>query len=59
FHGSLLDNFEWLDGRRPRSGLYEVDYATLARRRRPSAEVFARLGRQFRDERGAPAAGRR
>jgi len=58
FHWSLLDNFEWLDGRRPRFGLYEVDYATLARRRRPSADVFARLGRQFRDERRAPAAGR-
>ena len=59
FHWSLLDNFEWLEGRRPRFGLYEVDYATLARRRRPSADVFARLGRQFRDERGAPAEGRR
>jgi beta-glucosidase len=47
FHWSLMDNFEWLEGRRPRFGLYEVDYATHRRRRRPSAELFARLGRQF------------
>jgi beta-glucosidase len=47
FHWSLLDNFEWLEGFRPRFGLFEVDYATLARRRRPSADLFARLGRAF------------
>ena len=47
FHWSLLDNFEWLEGFRPRFGLYEVDYATLARRRRPSADLFAALGRRF------------
>ena len=47
FHWSLLDNFEWLEGVRPRFGLFEVDYATGSRRRRPSADLFARLGRQF------------
>ena len=47
FYWSLLDNFEWLEGFRPRFGLYEVDYATLARRRRPSADLFAALGRRF------------
>ncbi len=47
FYWSLLDNFEWLEGFRPRFGLYEVDYATFARRRRPSADVFAALGRRF------------
>ena len=47
FHWSLLDNFEWLEGFAPRFGLFEVDYATLARRRRPSADVFAMLGRSF------------
>ena len=47
FHWSLLDNFEWLEGFRPRFGLFEVDYATFARRRRPSADLFAELGRGF------------
>jgi beta-glucosidase len=49
-HWSLLDNFEWLEGFRPRFGLFEVDYATLARRRRPSADVFAELGRSIAAE---------
>jgi beta-glucosidase len=47
FYWSLLDNFEWLEGFRPRFGLFGVDYATMTRSRRPSADVFARLGREF------------
>jgi beta-glucosidase len=47
FYWSLLDNFEWLEGFRPRFGLFGVDYATLARRRRPSADLFASIGKSF------------
>ncbi len=53
FYWSLIDNFEWLEGFRPRFGLYEVDYGTYTRRRRPSADVFAALGRRFTEGAGA------
>lgn len=38
---SLLDNFEWDKGFAPRFGLIEVDYKTLQRKIRSSAEKFA------------------
>ena len=44
-HWSLLDNFEWSEGFGPRFGLYEVDYATQARRLRPSGKVFSEMAR--------------
>ncbi len=52
-HWSLLDNYEWLDGWGPKFGLVEVDRTTMARRPRPSAEVFRRLGERLLAERGS------
>lgn len=43
FHWSLLDNFEWSDGKWPRFGLIEVDYSTQQRRPRPSAKTYATI----------------
>jgi len=40
---SLLDNFEWAHGFKPRFGLVEVDYATFARKIRPSALEYAKI----------------
>ena len=37
FHWSLLDNFEWAFGYRPRFGLVGVDRETQARTIKPSA----------------------
>jgi beta-glucosidase len=46
---SLLDNFEWAEGFKPRFGLIEVDYETMERNVRPSAEKMMNLiyTRQF------------
>lgn len=40
---SLLDNFEWREGFKPRFGLVEVDYQTLQRTIRPSANAFREI----------------
>jgi beta-glucosidase len=40
FYWSLVDNFEWAEGFRPRFGIVEVDYQNQARRPRPSAETL-------------------
>ena len=45
FHWSWMDNYEWLLGFEPRFGLYEVDYQTLERKKRKSAEYFAKLAK--------------
>jgi beta-glucosidase len=43
FHWSLIDNFEWGKGFRPRFGLVEVDYKTMERKVRPSAYVYKEI----------------
>ena len=42
---SLLDNFEWALGYRPRFGLVEVDRTTFARTPKPSAAWFGQVAR--------------
>jgi beta-glucosidase len=44
-HWTGFDNFEWLEGYGAKFGLVAVDRATLERRPKPSAEVFAGLCR--------------
>ncbi|HET8657674.1 MAG TPA: GH1 family beta-glucosidase [Micromonosporaceae bacterium] len=41
FHWSLLDNFEWAMGYRPRFGLVHVDYATQRRTVKDSGRYYA------------------
>ena len=48
YYWSFLDNLEWNDGYGPRFGLVEVDYATMERRVRPSARVYAEICRTRR-----------
>jgi len=42
-HWSLLDNFEWAEGLLPKFGLFEVDYKTLERIPRKSAEIYSEI----------------
>jgi beta-glucosidase len=46
FHWSLVDNFEWERGWSQRFGLWELDLETQARRRRPSADLYAEICRE-------------
>jgi beta-glucosidase len=45
-HWSLLDNFEWALGYRPRFGLVHVDYETQERRVKDSGRELARIARE-------------
>jgi beta-glucosidase len=45
FHWSLLDNFEWNLGFRPKFGLVAVDRTTFERTPKPSATILGRIAR--------------
>ena len=47
-HWSMMDNFEWHHGYDARFGLAEVDDESLARRARPSAELYSKICRSRR-----------
>jgi beta-glucosidase len=44
-HWTGMDNFEWAEGYSQRFGLFAVDAATMERKRKPSADVYARICR--------------
>lgn len=47
-HWSLLDNFEWVFGYKPKFGLAGFDPVTFRRTPKPSAEVYGRIARANR-----------
>ncbi len=55
FHWSLLDNFEWALGYRPRFGLVHVDYPTGRRTVKDSGWAYAQIARTNRLPGSVPA----
>jgi beta-glucosidase len=54
-HWSLLDNFEWIMGYRPKFGLVAVNRETQERTVKPSAFYLGEIARQNRLLEDAPA----
>lgn len=48
FHWSLMDNFEWSGGFATRFGLIHMDYATLKRTPKLSAQFFKAVAAENR-----------
>lgn len=46
FYWSLMDNFEWEKGFEPKFGLIRIDYRTLERKFRPSANFYAKISKE-------------
>jgi beta-glucosidase/6-phospho-beta-glucosidase/beta-galactosidase len=55
FYWSLLDNFEWVKGFRPRFGLVEVNYETFKRSPRPSFYELQKIISLHQEGHSAPS----
>jgi beta-glucosidase len=53
-HWSLMDNFEWARGFRPRFGLYRVDYDTYERTLTGGGELYRSVIAEHRARTGSP-----